>query len=288
MGSVYERALTNGHVTLRYSTTNRYEPRLFQTTQSYDTDGDGTNDYVSIFSQTYDKHGNSILSVQDFDFNTDGITDQRNTTTYAKLSRSQFLELTKVEGIDGKTEQTITATQTVNHGQFVSVVTDYDTNADGTIDWRLFDSWTYDNRDNPIFYLHQEDYGNNGKKDATLQISYGYDNRGNQISSTLEFDWDGDGIPDETTTTSNTYNNRGLLLQSNSRDSTPLYPFLDSTSETTLHTTNSATCWSRGRKNLTPTVPCEALGHRKTFTFGAATLFTNRSPNLEGARHNLT
>lgn len=236
-GSVYENHFANGDLNYRYSTTNAYDSRgrLFQITYDYYFPGIPgfypASENFSTYTYIYDKHGAVVSNINEIDTNGDGIIDQRSTTSYTQLSRTQSRAITLTDlGNDGTIDQIEIQTFTDTKNT-VTTISDFDTNADGAIDSRVFDSWTYDSQQHPVYYLHTEDYNLDGKPDATIQVTNTFDPGGRQTASMLIFDSDGDGVADETRTTTYIYDERGRLLQSDVTDSN-LNPIFDSSSQT--------------------------------------------------------
>jgi hypothetical protein len=186
---------TSGWYYYTYSaTTNDFDKHgtLFQSHETNYSDFLGIAQAdVATTVYTYDKQGNLILSVQNYDTGTDGTIDLRVTSIYTNLPNGQSQEIDfNDSNLDGAPDYIFTTTFTYDtENRIVKVVFEADLDADGVVDSRSKQTWTYDLANHRIVSINTFEPDGDGVVDDTFTTveTDVTDDRGYPISGVIRY-----------------------------------------------------------------------------------------------------
>lgn len=179
--------------------------------------GEESYDIREVLYTSYNKKGNLVRSVQQWDDDADG-TPESQYSRYIEYNR-QGNPKEEHSGFDfhsgGLGSKEIITYDYDWKGNLLSkgYIADFYEVGQFTYGWT--EHYTYDKRNNLIKKVYEEDRDLNGVIDEKNSWFYSYDKKGNLVKEIKEsHDNDSDGIPDYTNVIDYTYNKKGYLTSS--------------------------------------------------------------------------
>jgi hypothetical protein len=190
------------------STWDNHDNLLTQVIEN-DFNNDGVIDRRQSLENEYDSKGNVIENTIEVDTDGNGVVDTRRVTTIQRDNngRPTLQTLSIDDPADGTIDETRTSHSFVFQGSTIQQVsTDRDTAPLGAPpDWTSLTTFTYDQGGLLVAQSIAYDLGANGSVDFTLVNTASYNNKKNLTETVNQVDIDGDGSVDQRVRTIYTY-----------------------------------------------------------------------------------
>lgn len=99
-----------------------------------------------------------------------------------------------------------------DRGRLIATTSEWDYEADGTVDSRNIATKAYDPRGNEIQIVYEYDYPADGRPNERQTITNTYDRKQHLVRRVYAIDWNADGLIDYAVPTINTYDRYGRLV----------------------------------------------------------------------------